>query len=202
MSTVVSFSKKHTIKKAILPPVIGLVVALSFITAINYQRISAEVRYVKAAQTPIVTTPAPISDVRPRIVIPKLGIEAPVVYDADTEDEALFQKLLERGVVHYPFTAKPNATGNTVIFGHSSNNWFAPGDYKSIFATLDKAEVNDTVELYYEGIRYTYLVKDQKIVKPSDISVLQPSTNAKLTLITCWPVGTAANRLIITADKL
>lgn len=201
MSTVVIRSGGHNLKKAILPPVIGLFTIVLLFSLFNFQRINADLRYMQASNKPVSTNSIKASDTRPRLVISKLGIEAPVLYEATGENESQFQKLLERGVVHYPFTARPDETGNTVIFGHSSNNWFSPGDYKSIFATLEKVETNDIIDLYYKGIHHRYKVSNEKIVEPSDVSVLKPSKYAKLTLITCWPVGTAAQRLIVTAER-
>jgi LPXTG-site transpeptidase (sortase) family protein len=41
-------------------------------------------------------------------------------------------------------------------------------------------------------------VKEKKIIKPGNISVLKrKNTASEITLMTCWPVGTTLNRMIV-----
>src|SRR3989344_1880496 len=63
----------------------------------------------------------------PEIIIPKINVQIPVVYDVNSIEENNIQKALEGGVVHYADTAKPGQNGNAVIVGHSSNNIFNGG---------------------------------------------------------------------------
>src|SRR4030095_4689134 len=133
----------------------------------------------------------------PKIIINKINVNAPVVFDQTTVNEGNFQKALQHGVVHYPNTALPGQQGNVVIFGHSSGQWWAPGDYKFIFSLLDKMSVNDEIVLDYKGMRYIYKVTSTQVVSPDTVSVLnQPPNEHALTLITCTPVGTNLKRLI------
>jgi len=69
------------------------------------------------------------SDV-PEVIIPKINVQIPVVYDQAAVDEAAIQGSLEQGVVHYSTTVTPGQQGNSAIFGHSSNNIFNKGKYK------------------------------------------------------------------------
>lgn len=139
----------------------------------------------------------------PLVIIPKINVSAPVVYDVKTFDEQAVQKGLERGVVHYGNTALPGQLGNNVIVGHSSNNWWASGEYKFAFVLLDKLEVGDTFILNYNSKRYIYEVTNKKVVDPKDTSVLSQSTTVPITtLITCTPAGTSLNRLIIVGKQI
>ena len=104
--------------------------------------------------------------------------------------------------MHYPDTAVPGKQGNVVIFGHSSGQWWAPGNYKFIFTLLDKLQPQDKIVIDYQGVRYIYRVYAYKIVEPTDLSVLNQSSDNSLTLITCTPVGTSAKRLIIMAKQI
>ena len=55
----------------------------------------------------------------------------------------------------------------------------------------------------YEGKRYTYLITSTKVVKPNDVSALTfPVDKPIITLITCVPLGTANNRLLVFADQI
>lgn len=151
-----------------------------------------------AVQTAAADQPAVGAD--PVIVIPKINVKAPVVYESST-DEAKIQKALESGVVHYAGTALPGQNGNDVIVGHSSNDWWEPGNYKFVFVLLDKLQPGDTIEIDYQSHRYTYTVTGSKVVEPTDLSVLAATKDPSLTLITCTPPGTSWKRLIVTATQ-
>lgn len=145
-----------------------------------------------------------------RIVIPKIGQNIPI-QEVSTENllkenwQALeddIQKSLEKGVVHYPGTAVPGQIGNVFITGHSSYYVWSPGKYKDTFALLHNVEVGDSIIVYYNENKYTYLIEDVKIVHPDQVDVLKQSDDKRLTLMTCTPIGTALNRLIITAKQI
>lgn len=145
----------------------------------------------------------PVGD-KPRIIIPKINVEIPVVYEEDSIAEDDVQRSLEDGVLHYPITPEPGETGNSVIFGHSSNNILNGGDYKFAFVLLNQLEEGDTFMLEKDGVRYVYRVFDSTIVPPTDLSVLQPHAekDATVTLITCDPPGTSINRLAVTGEQI
>jgi LPXTG-site transpeptidase (sortase) family protein len=139
----------------------------------------------------------------PEVIIPKINVEIPVIYDVTTIDDNAIETALERGVVHYADTAAPGQNGNVVVVGHSSNNIFNPGKYKFAFVLLSKMENGDTFYLQKDGKRYTYQVYEKKIVKPTDVSVLQPADKqATATLITCDPPGTSTNRLVVVGEQI
>lgn len=158
------------------------------------------------SQTPIIIDPtnaAVSSD--PKIIIPKINVEIPVIYDEPTINEAAIQRALEKGVVHYPTTSNPGEIGNGVIFGHSANNILNHGKYKFAFVLLKRLEPGDTFYIQKDGKRYAYKVFDKKIVPPTDVSVLYPSFPEKpatFTLITCDPPGTSLNRLVVTGEQV
>lgn len=133
-----------------------------------------------------------------RIIIPNISVEAPIVLEPSREEEA-YQKALAFGVVHYGGTSLPGEVGNMVIGGHSSSDWWKPGDYKFIFVNLDKLKVGDRIEVQYEQKKYIYQVEGSKIVEPTDLSVIAPTNYPSLTLFTCTPPGTNWKRLIISA---
>lgn len=156
------------------------------------------------SSTPIVIDPSSTA-VGPEslIVIPKINIEIPVIYNINTIDEKTIQTNLENGVVHYATTPDPGEKGNVVLVGHSSSNIFNNGKYKFAFVLLHRLEVGDTFMLTKDGTRYVYKIYDKKIVKPTDVSVLGPSDRAStVTLITCDPPGSSINRLIIIGEQI
>jgi len=183
---------------------VGSVVVLIFLFSFFNERFIAPFiqpsRNVSDIQ--IISTNAASGD-SSEIIIPKINVQIPVVYDIKTIDEAAVEKGLERGVVHYADTSQPGQDGNLVIVGHSSNNIFNPGKYKFAFVLLSRLENGDTFYLQKDGKRYTYQVYKKQIVKPTDVSVLSATDKqATATLITCDPPGTSTNRLVVVGEQI
>ena len=155
--------------------------------------------------TPIIVDPNASGPVgpEPKIIIPKINVEAPVVYDVQSIAEKDVQKGLENGVVHYVTTPNPGEKGNAVIFGHSSSNILNKGKYKFAFLMLKSLDKDDTFIIQKDGKRYVYKVYNEFVTAPDDFSVLGPTDKtATLTLITCDPPGTSTNRLIVQAEQI
>lgn len=147
-----------------------------------------------------------------RLVIPKLNINVPFKESEEArryfveEDwaglEKQIQQDLEVGIVHYPFTADPGEVGNFFLTGHSSYYPGTPGRYKNIFANLAQLVIGDKTVVFFNGKKFIYTVSDVQVVQPSDTWVLdQPAGDFIARLMTCTPVGTAKNRLIVTMKQ-
>ena len=146
-----------------------------------------------------------------RIIIPKIAKNIPIL-EVDpinlengkfSEFEADVQKMLKDGVVHYPGTANPGQNGNVFITGHSSYYPWDNGKYKDVFAALHNLEEGDEYYIFDKGKKYKYIITTRKVVEPHDVSVLDQDYNKKIsTLMTCTPVGTAKNRLILQAEMV
>ncbi len=197
--------KKHSKWK---PLFVSLMVGVLFL-GVNYNEIAiAQVKqYISpgdAINTPVIINPEEAVNVgmEPRIIIPKINLDVPVVYDEPSYEEDKIQAALERGTVHYGDTPLPGEIGNNVIIGHSSNNYFNSGDYKFAFVLLFRLEEDDTFILNYEGTRYVYRVFSNRVVEPNDFSVIEPTNKPIVTLITCTPPGTSWKRLIIQAEQI
>jgi LPXTG-site transpeptidase (sortase) family protein len=165
----------------------------------------SQLRYLTADTQPTTSAPAAtnqavVAGPEPLIIIPKINVNAPVVFEPSIE-EAKIQKALQNGVVHYGTSPLPGQGGNSVIVGHSSNDWWEPGNYKFVFVLLDKLAAGDTITVQHNSRRYIYTVTEVKVVEPTDVSVLAPTAEPILTLITCTPPGTSWKRLIIRARQ-
>ena len=141
----------------------------------------------------------PIIEYSPEIQIPKLGVIAPLNIEVDP---LLIIESIKTGVAQYANTAKPGQIGNSVIVGHSSDFPWSDGQYKNIFSLLDKLVVGDQIIIPFGRDKFIYEVSSTKIVKPTELSVLKKTNTPTLTLLTCYPVGTTRNRLIITAKLI
>ncbi len=139
-------------------------------------------RQEQAAQT---TPSAPATDAITRITIPRIRLDAYVV-------EGTTKKQLLLGPAHLEHSAEPGAMGNAVITAHRD----------TFFRHIYELSPGDVVELRRGGALYRYEVTGKKVVDPQDVSVIRASSDARLTLITCYPtyyIGPAPERLVVFA---
>lgn len=196
----------HTLRFAVISFVVFLIV-------FNYQVIYSQALYLfdkKPVSTPqpaqVIPTQqqqsnqAEVVDAQNIIIIPKIGVQAPLVFP-DTIDEQLVLRALQDGVVHYAGTAKPGENGNSVFFGHSSNDVWEKGNYKFVFVLLEKLVPGDQYEIHYQSRKYVYTVEETRVVNPNDLSVLNQTSTPYSTLITCTPPGTSWKRFIVKAKQ-
>lgn len=139
-----------------------------------------------------------------RVVIPKIWKNIPLIdvqnktVENVKELENIFMTELVNGIVRYPGSARPWEVGNSFIFWHSSNFPWLEWKYNDVFALIDNLTFWDEVITYYWQKKYTYKIKEKKIIKPGDVSVLKRENNiSEITLMTCWPVGTTLNRMVV-----
>lgn len=158
-----------------------------------------------SASTPLIVSSSDVAPTsRNEVIIPKINVQIPVVYDVGTTEESAIENSLEDGVVHYPTTAKPGEQGNAAFFGHSSNNIFNKGKYKFAFVLLHTLVEGDTFYLTYNGKVYVYKVISRTVVNPDQVGVLNPvpGETATATLITCDPPGTSLRRLVVVGRQI
>jgi len=196
-----SFMRNH-----VWPIVSAALIVSSVWLVFNNELVLARVKqYISPGNsdlTPVIIDPNIEIGKDAKVIIPKINVDVPVIYDVKTRDESSIQKALERGVVHYGGTVKPGEIGNNVIVGHSSNNFFNGGKYKFAFVLLNRLEIDDTFFLHYKGVRYTYKVVNKQVVDPTDLSLTEATSTPITTLITCDPPGTSWRRLIIQGEQI
>lgn len=135
------------------------------------------------------------------IRIKSIDVTAPIIWRVENEDSAA-RKALQNGVAHINGTALPGEIGNVFITGHSSDLPWSKGNYKNVFALLSKLVVGDQIELKYQNREYVYRVFGSKVVEATEISVMEPTKQPILSLMTCTPVGTTLRRLVVTAAQI
>ncbi len=154
----------------------------------------------KTEQQQLESTKKTSSSEKWSIEINKLNISAPVILNVDAKNEDEYYKALEGGVAHMKNTALPEK-GNTVIFGHSSYYLWKPGEYKKVFEKLNDLENGDQIILKNKDQEIKYEVTKKEIVSPTKVEVADPTEESQLTLITCWPIGSTKERLIVVANQ-
>lgn len=134
------------------------------------------------------------------IIIPKIDVNASVTGEVDVTNQAAYFAALEHGAAHAKGTVYPGQNGNSFIFAHSTLNFWDVARYNAVFTLLRKLEPGDRIVTFYKRQRFDYIVKEKKIVDPTDVSSLSPVANGRqLTLQTCDPPGTSLRRLLVIA---
>lgn len=130
------------------------------------------------------------------LLIPRLSISAPIIPIESRNNDDVMEGL-KKGVVRYGQTVNPGEKGNSFIIGHSSDYPWKEGNYKQIFANLDKLGTGDSVVAQHNGKKFNFVVTGKKIVEPNDMSTLEQTAEPTMTLMTCWPPGTTDKRLVV-----
>jgi len=144
------------------------------------------------------------------ISIPAIQVRAPVLipsrrfWDGGKWDllEEQMQVGLNFGAVEYPHSVQPGKAGSLIIAGHSSppDSAAESGGYGHLFARLPELRAGDTIAITAGGETLTYVVEDAVVVAPQETSVLnQHESESVLKLITCYPIGTTRDRLVVIA---
>jgi len=124
-----------------------------------------------------------------RIKIPRIGVDTIVV-------EGTTSSALRAGAGHYPSSPLPCEIGNVAIAGHRTT-------YGKPFHDLDKLQAGDRITLETPIGQCTYEVERSWITVPTDIGVVANTPDqARLTLTTCHPKGSARQRLIVRATMV
>ncbi len=143
----------------------------------------------------------PPPDVSPvtKISIPVLGINAVVKYVPFDGITWLIAGLQEE-IAWMGNTSWPGLGGNTALAGHVTLRTGADGPFRY----LDELKAGDQVFVYTDENMYTYRVQDIRNVDQTDMSVVKPTDNSILTLITCSDWDSAnelyLKRLIVVSD--
>ncbi|MBI2356528.1 sortase [Candidatus Dojkabacteria bacterium] len=128
------------------------------------------------------------------LYIPSASINGKVV-----DDESVYG--MERGFWHFPLSSQPGKRGNTVIIAHRFLHLPPRTD---TFFNLDKVKVGDKVIIEQKDATYRYTVVSTKVVEKTDRSILENYNDYRITLVTCTPLWTSNQRLVVIGklDKI
>jgi sortase A len=128
-------------------------------------------------------TTTPVDDSLVRLTIPKIELDDMVV-------EGTSRKQLLVGPGHMESTPKPGENGNAVITAHRD----------TFFRHIYELNKGDQIEVRRGGQVFHFEVTGKKVIEPTDVHVTDPTPDARLTLITCYPtyyIGPAPQRLVV-----
>ncbi len=135
---------------------------------------------------PAQPVPTPSAAYPTRIVIPAINVDAPLVQGVTWDD-------LKKGVGHLPGSANPGERGNMYLAAH--NDIFG-----EIFRYLDQLELGDEFFVYSGDQAYRYVVTSKRVIDPTDVSVMYPTTEPIATLQTCYPYLVDTHRLVVVGE--
>jgi sortase A len=140
-----------------------------------------------------VPSPAPLPTAEPEqpeqpvwIVIPSIGVDAPVVRGDDWDS-------LKLGVGHHVGSANPGESSNMVLSAH--NDIFG-----EIFRYLPDMQLEDEIILRTATREYRYIVKAKRIIEPTQVEVMMPTRKPIVTLISCYPYLIDTQRIVVIGE--
>ena len=117
--------------------------------------------------------------------IPAIGVDKIVVEGVEVAD-------LKKGPGHYPDSPLPGQPGNAAIAGHRTT-------YGAPFNRLDELEQGDEILVTTVQGSFRYEVREQLIVNPDQVEVLDDFGDDRLTLTACHPKYSARQRIVVVA---
>lgn len=145
-----------------------------------------------------------------RLIVSKINLDVPLV-DSKYKDESdftqwNFDKELENGVVKYPTTPQPWFEWNTLIFGHTSQEWRERNPYWTVFSRMAELNQWDEITLIRKWKLYEYKIVEKIVVVPSNVDKqfqkYQSLWEDYVTLMWCYPLGRTDKRMMITAKRV
>ncbi|MCP2340648.1 class E sortase [Actinomadura rupiterrae] len=108
---------------------------------------------------------------------------------------------LRKGPGHYPGTQLPGEVGNFVVSGHRTT-------YSAPFNRIGELKPGDEIDVDTRDGKYVYKVTTRRVVDPTDVQVTAPvpfhpgerASKRMITLTTCHPMYSAAERLIVFGE--
>ncbi len=158
----------------------------------------------------VLGTPTPLwSGATPtRLIIPDIQLDVPVVpitwnsITLNGVSQAIWSVPDWRAAGWHETSSKVGIAGNTVFNGHNTTKGEV---FRDLYLLEPGAQVLVETE---DATTYTYIISDKLILpeagQPLEVRIenaryVQPTQDERLTMVTCHPYGSLANRLIIIA---
>jgi sortase A len=107
--------------------------------------------------------------------------------------EGVEQMVIDAGPAHWPGTAAFGAWGNVVLAGHRST-------HSEPFRRLAELMADDQIVLADLVGTYTYRVTGTEVVANTALWITEQQPGRNLTVFTCHPIGSSAQRLVVRAE--
>jgi sortase A len=169
--------------------VVGAFLSLSLTPALaSAPAASSSTADLREQDVPPYTPVSPTEPIVGRIEIPRVGVSAVILQGVD-------DATIRRAVGHFPETPMPDQPGNMALAAHRTTDFHGLRDIRP----------GDLVSIVSPKGTFQYEVERTWVVLPEDVSVLDPSREKVLTLVTCFPFdyrGSAPERFIVRARSV
>ena len=158
-------------------------------------------------QEPAVVNSARAAGSATRLEIAAIGLDAPIQtvglieLDDNGRSYRQWQVPSDYAVGWHMSSAAPGSAGNTVLNGHNNV-------HGAVFRELIDLALGDEITVYEGGQTHHYQVAHREVLEekgqPLDVRLdnakwMLPTSDERLTLITCWPYTGATHRVIVVA---
>lgn len=149
------------------------------------------------------TTPAPIGSALFTLDVPKITLRTVVVNGVSVE-------ALKKGPGRFPDCREQGNSGTEIVECLDGAPW--PGEegnlalsghrttYGAPFYRIDELAAGDPITIEAGAVRYRYRVREQRIVSPEQVDVVEDHGRSELTLFACHPRFSAARRIVVHAE--
>ena len=158
----------------------------------------------------VAADPALAADKSTRLQIAAIGVDAPIqtVGLIELEDNGRsyrqWQVPSDYAVGWHASSAALGSPGNTVLNGHNNV-------HGAVFRDLVELALGDEITVYKGGQAHRYQVALREVleekgqplnVRLNNAKWMLPTSDERLTLITCWPYASATHRVIVVATPV
>jgi sortase A len=145
---------------------------------------------VHRAKQPVASKPA-VNEPN-HVVVPSMLLDTPILEGPVSQT----YKILAQGIWRWPNGSSPDKGGNTILIGHR----FTYTQPKGILYYLNKVALGDEIAITWQNKSYVYKVSSINVVPPTQTSIEDNTTDARLTIFTCTPLWLPKDRLVVVAE--
>ena len=154
--------------------------------------------YQQAAQATKDGKPINSDQTKPgnRLILPGIGADVQII-----EGSNIYVIGKNQGAWRETRAANPTQDGNVVLAGHRFiYNVRNPG----VFYNMPELDVGEKIFVRWDNKMYEYEIYNTRSVLPTQVDIRDPDPKVprKLTLYTCWPLGSTSERFVIEAKQL
>lgn len=193
----------HPFRNFVITLGLGVILGLGVVVYADWRAVQGSppvvVSFPPTPRPSSTATTAPSSP--PTLLIPTANVYAPIV-EVYFGDQGWEVATLGENIGHLQGTGWIDAPGNIVLAGHVE---LADGR-AGVFAHIGQMKVNDPMFLRLGDTERRYKVTEVRTVSPDDMSVVYPTPDDRLTLITCADYDFSQNtyrvRVVVIAERV
>jgi len=134
-----------------------------------------------------------------RLIIPRINLDEQIFND--TKQGAVSDEFLDKGLSYYDESTNKPGQGNVVIFGHSARTSEHGAPFRKI--GINELKKEDKIILTDKTKKeYVYTVTEIKTVQANDFSIIKPTPEQTITLVTCIAPNFPKDKRLVVIGRL